>query len=399
MIYWIGQPIGENEGSDKRRRAPEPRRTSFGCFASLACLLLNALAASAIEPSGVLDLGEKPDVRAVAFSPDGRLLALYTNQDWNVTLWDVATKKRVAAFKSDGGITSSTFCFTADGKELIIGGSSTIVWDVATLKEARQVHFEKIKDARGCGLFTPDGKLMITFSTSGNVLVFDMATGKLTKTIECEESPIIQPTVLTVSPDGKTLAVGTRTGGLFICDLEKGEVRHKILDAGADRVPEGSGLYEVRLLAFSPDGKRLVSCAQGRLVMVWDPATGKKVDYLPVGFALGDIDALAFSPDGKTLAVASAAVGLWDTDASGLRDDFWAIPNRGDTVRRLAFSPDGKTLVTAGFGTTVHFWDVPAGAPKSVRKDTPPPVIEVQSKYVNGRLILYINGRPIQVRP
>jgi WD40 repeat protein len=141
MIYSIGRPLGENEGSDKHRRAREWRRTSFGCFAASACLLLNALAACAIEPSGVLDLGEKPDVGAVAFSPDGRLLALYNVQDRNVTLWDVAAKKRVGAFKSDGDITSLSFCFTADGKELITGGSPLIVWDVATLKESRQIRF------------------------------------------------------------------------------------------------------------------------------------------------------------------------------------------------------------------------------------------------------------------
>ena len=88
-----------------------------------------------------------------------------------------------------------------------------------------------------------------------------------------------------------------------------------------------------------------------------------------------DLSVLAYSPDGKTLAMGGLnAVELWDIAQFGFRDDF-AGRARGGEVDRLVFSPDGKTLVSAGTGATVMFWDVPAGAPKNVRRDMSlPPV-------------------------
>lgn len=416
MAFEIGLARGAEERNRQHQEETGVRRDRawLGGLAAVAWLLLATLAAWGNEPSGTLDLGEKPDVYAYAFSPDGRLLALYNNQaykdkDKSLTLWDVATKKQVAVLKSDGWYPSSVFCFTADGKSLIANGTSLIVWDVATFKERSRIdRFEKIADTYGPLLFTPDGKWMIWVSSSRGVLVFDMATGKVVKTIQDDGSPIGKVSVMAVSPDGKTLAVGTgmewagerrdrkvvRWGGaLFLCDLEKGEVRHKIAHAGADD-EKASGLYSIDLLAFSPDGKRLVSTGSHRRLAVWNPATGESVDFLRPGFELGDVNALAYSPDGKTLAMANnAVVELWDIDAGGFRDDFWVKPKPNGLITHLAFSPDGKTLVTAGLHIPVDFWDVPAGAPKDVRKDTTPPHPAPPQIIINGRLYLLINGR------
>ena len=143
MAFEIGLARGAGERNRQHQEETGVRRDRAwpGGLAAVAWLLLATLAAWGNEPSGTLDLVEKPDVYAYAFSPDGRLLALYINQaykdkDKSLTLWDVATKKQVAVLKSDGWYPSSVFCFTADGKSLIANGTSLIVWDVATFKEA-----------------------------------------------------------------------------------------------------------------------------------------------------------------------------------------------------------------------------------------------------------------------
>jgi WD40 repeat protein len=110
---------------------------------------------------------------------------------------------------------------------------------------------------------------------------------------------------------------------------------------------------------------------------VWDVATGKNIDALRTHSILASPSALAFSPDGKTVAMGAELGGpqLWDIDQFGFRDDFNGRSKEGGRVTHLAFSPDGKTLVTAGLGLTVEFWDVPAGAPKGVRRDATPPLV------------------------
>jgi WD40 repeat protein len=390
MTSGISSPLLATERDRQHRDDAGVRRGRAlpAGLAALAGLLLAALAARGVEPRDSLDLGEDPCVLAVALSPDGSLLAVYNNKplkdkDKVLTLWDVATKKQVAVLKATGWQASWDLCFTADGKDLIVGGNSVIVWDLATFKERRRIDdFEIVPDAYGHVLFTPDGKWMLAGSTKRGVLVFDMATGKVAKSIQCDEAPIGQITVMALSPDGKTLAVGTGNGSaskwvggggmLFLCDLEKGEVRHKIANAG-EEFP-GRACYDIRGLAFSPDGKLLASSASETLVQIWDPVTGKNLDFLQVGFSVRRPHALAFSPDGKTLAMGGATVELWDVGMFGFRDDFWGRPKQGGGVEFLAFTPDGKTLVTAGHNNVpIEFWDVPAGAPKDVRRDKNPP--------------------------
>jgi WD40 repeat protein/serine/threonine protein kinase len=115
---------------------------------------------------------------------------------------------------------------------------------------------------------------------------------------------------------------------------------------------------EVRSLAVSPDGTRLVSCADDKVLREWDPATGQLLRQLP----LDDVKEpyLALSADGTRLAVGSANGTLRILDANTWQDlhRFAAHPK---AIRGMAFSPDGTRLATAGEDRTAKVWDVAGG--------------------------------------
>jgi WD40 repeat protein len=112
----------------------------------------------------------------------------------------------------------------------------------------------------------------------------------------------------------------------------------------------------VLAVAFSPDGRRLVSGCQDGTVWFWDAATGK--GFTPREKHAGGVRAVAISPDGSLTASAGddGRVRLWEHDA-GVR----TLPGHGAAIHCLAFSPDGKTLAAAGKDKAIQLWDTDAG--------------------------------------
>src|SRR6266567_261166 len=115
-------------------------------------------------------------------------------------------------------------------------------------------------------------------------------------------------------------------------------------------------LYSV---AFSSDGKDLVTAGPGDTAWVWD-VQACHVDYT-FTFPGPAVDSVALSPDGKTLAVARAdgTAQLWDMATH--KQDGAPLDAGPDRVTGVAFTRDGKILATAGTDGTVGLWRVPAG--------------------------------------
>jgi WD40 repeat protein len=162
------------------------------------------------------------------------------------------------------------------------------------------------------------------------------------------------------------------------------------LPARADEKPilqldTGGHMAIIRKIAFTPDGKHLVSASDDKVIRVWDVATGKTLRTIRGEVAPGHpgkIFAIALSPDGKWLAAGGFLApdrGVRDGEAEIIRlYDFASgelktlLKGHESSVNALAFSPDGTRLISASADTTAILWDVtPLTAPRSATKAAP----------------------------
>jgi RNA polymerase sigma factor (sigma-70 family) len=111
-------------------------------------------------------------------------------------------------------------------------------------------------------------------------------------------------------------------------------------------------------LAYSPDGKMIVTSGVGRALVLWDAATGKELRVFP---SHGQPRGVAFSPDGKLIATTEQLGQLWDVATGKMLCE---LKNVQGGVHALAFAPDGRTLATANGDGAVHLWDPASGEEK-----------------------------------
>src|SRR6266545_52776 len=155
------------------------------------------------------------------------------------------------------------------------------------------------------------------------------------------------------SPDGKTLASGGGRNSVLLWDaVHRGLVGELMTGHRVDS--QSDWRNTVTAVAFSPDGRTLVSAQNGPAVLLWDTRTWRRLGELNTGFVEGPI-AMAFSPDGDILATLGVlSVRIWDMRSRRPvgkpigQTEPWAALS-------LAFSPDSSVLALGG--DPITFWD------------------------------------------
>lgn len=195
--------------------------------------------------------------------------------------------------------------------------------------------------------WSPDGASIVIGTRSGGLEVWDDAT--LTRRFWLPPSPTRQRAgpaySVAYSPRGDRFATGMSQGRILVWDGLAGVVRQAF--ALPDAGPIGS-------LAWSPDGRLLVAGDMWRKgLAVCDPDSGQTVRTLD-GLSR-EVAALAWSKDGKCLAAAAVdnQIGIWDLDGKLVG----TIEMASDVVTGLAWSPDGSRLASLEIHGRVRVWD------------------------------------------
>ena len=186
-------------------------------------------------------------------------------------------------------------------------------------------HSAKITSA----IFNPDGARIATTDQQGVAILWDGVTGELLARFDRFE-PACQTSAF--SPDSKTIAIAAGASA-HLFDAET-RTLGKVL-RGHER--------EIRALAFSPDGARLVTGSRDKLAALWDVASGKPLAYYR-GHA-GAITQVAYRPDGAQLATASddGTARLWPVELISAIERFRPRELTPEERRRYELDPVEST--------------------------------------------------------
>ncbi len=324
----------------------------------------------AITRFGTVRFRHGRGLKTIAYSPDGKTIA--TGGFDQIRLWDSETGKLIAPLTRKGQVLRGdekapeterwhglTFelAFTLNGKELISVGAPRseldeghlLFWNLAGRKLTSSPR--RLDDFSQTLSVSPIGKMLAVGTRSGTLEVINSETHAIQWTKKVEGSVA----ALSFAPDGKTLAVATTKDFVILFDVTAAIELKRILRDN------------VRKILFAPDGKSLWIGGGGKpawmpdkqpgTIIRWDLQTATEVQRFET--APGKLSSLAASPDGKTLASGGELLGpcLWDV-GTGKAIELETGLRMRTGVEEMAFAPDGKTLAVADSEGRVRVWDV-----------------------------------------
>ena len=287
----------------------------------------------AVPPRMILP-GHPLYVGWLAFFPDGKTL-LSAGYDNAIRFWDVDTGKllNTASIPDFGQAVLSP-----NGQLIAVGGplKEVFLWNVSTGESTILAESRRSDPIFG---FSPNSRTiaMAAPNPDPSVSIWDVETGALIQTVEG-----MWPMY---SLDSKHLITTGKTARVW--DIDTGALVHTL----------GGRSDMYFYIAYSPDGKRILTNSFESDINIWDADTGALIQTLQAHYGDQIMMNPAYHPDGKTISsVSENHVTIWDADTGALiqtlkktgNDWWWYLP------------PDGKNLVQRG-PNTLAIWDAATG--------------------------------------
>lgn len=331
---------------------------------------------------------DEPVINSVAYSPDGKYIVSCSNNG-DIQFWNAKTGEENTTWN---GYDAEFAKFSPDGKYILIGTENNdiriecfsewnhptkksievVPWDSnAEVAKVNTITLEGHSESVECATFSPDGKNVISGSWDGTIKVWSLNTGECIATLGWGLDNVSS---VVYSPDGKYFvgAGGKMVEEEFITEKGNTAVRFttgigdtKIFDAKTyecvktlNTKGDGMQIY----LAYSPDGKYIISSSGGKTIQMWDVEKGECVKTLEA--SAGSVSCLAYSPDGKYIVSGSNQphsktpdnnVRIWNAETGKC---IKTLEGHTKGVRSVAFSPDGKYVVSGSNDNTIKIWEI-----------------------------------------
>jgi len=345
-------------------------------------------------------------VNAVAFSPNGKLVATGSNDatEGYLRLWDADTGDLVKKLEGHNDTVWSVV-FSRDGQRLLTSSydGTARLWDVETARLIRtfEGHYHWVWSAA----FSPDEKRIVTSSEDGSAIVWDVDTGKpigipfISHRNESGQTPIY---CAVFSPDGSLVASGGLDNQVLIWDPEK--IEPVGYETDREETDQESGFRRQQVVAtleghtgavwsvaFSENGDRVISGSKDNTVKVWSAKTGELIKTLR-GHA-GWVRSCRFAVAADEISAVSGShdrsVRLWNIEAyeeTRVLGKRW-LKGHDDAVQAASFSPNGQRIVTASRDRTARIWDW--------QRDWEEPSLKLREghKFMTSTAIFFPNGK------
>jgi len=322
------------------------------------------------------------EVKGEQLSPDGKLIAIFGDNNNTITLKDANSGNLIKTLKSEDWIFFDSFSFSPNGKKIVatVTGSTAKhggLWDIETgnftflngdvvqfspdskyilaaideipyiydTKTGKRIHelvgkttFFKFSH------FDLEGKRVATVNPN-EALIWNMESGKLLQTIHHELGDTDGTLKSLFSPNGKYLAITSDEGKLW--DADTGKI--------LDNVFISDDSY------FSPDSSHLIS-KKNEDIQVWDIKSGKYRDDLKLYYQ--QLNTEKISPDGQLLLTnyASEKVKLWSVKSGKLLNVLESDLDSEIPINSIQFSPDGNLILGYSYSDYIlHLWDAKSG--------------------------------------